>query len=244
MRRHLVPCAIVIGIALGLSACTDPYDPGQRAVGGGLIGAGAGAAIGGAAGGGQGALTGALIGGAVGAVGGAATTPQPPPAARLLSAAARLLPVASRQRRGSGRSQCAGDAAPSGSRCVAPARPTLRRRHSSGGCQSRRRHRSGGSRRVGCTAAGGPAPAARSGVGEQSDRRALHRGVGPEQAAQASGTAAAPRAPCPRAARSRTGGFRRSRAWSGRAPGTGSSRAIVRSGEKRLMQPADGPADQ
>jgi hypothetical protein len=79
VRRHLVPCAIVIGIALGLSACTDPYDPGQRAVGGGLIGAGAGAAIGGAAGGGQGALTGALIGGAVGAVGGAATTPQPPP---------------------------------------------------------------------------------------------------------------------------------------------------------------------
>ena len=31
----------------------DPYDPGQRAVGGGLIGAGAGAAIGGAAGGGR-----------------------------------------------------------------------------------------------------------------------------------------------------------------------------------------------
>jgi len=80
MRRHLVPCAAVLGIALGLSACTDPYDPGQRAVGGGLIGAGAGAAIGGAAGGGRGALAGALIGGTVGAVGGAATTPQPPPA--------------------------------------------------------------------------------------------------------------------------------------------------------------------
>ena len=46
MRRHLVPCAAVLGIALGLSACTDPYDPGQRAVGGGLLGAGAGAAIG------------------------------------------------------------------------------------------------------------------------------------------------------------------------------------------------------
>jgi hypothetical protein len=78
MRRHLVPCAAALGIALGLSACTDPYDPGQRAVGGGLIGAGAGAAIGGAAGGGRGALAGALIGGTVGAVGGAATTPQPP----------------------------------------------------------------------------------------------------------------------------------------------------------------------
>jgi hypothetical protein len=78
MRRHLVPCAAVLGVALALSACTDPYDPGQRAVGGGLIGAGAGAAIGGAAGGGRGAVTGALVGGAVGAVGGAATTPPPP----------------------------------------------------------------------------------------------------------------------------------------------------------------------
>ena len=56
-----------------LSACTDPYDPGQRAVGGGLLGAGTGAAIGGIAGGGRGAATGALIGGAVGAVGGAVT---------------------------------------------------------------------------------------------------------------------------------------------------------------------------
>jgi hypothetical protein len=79
MRPHLVPCAAVLCIALGLSACTDPYDPGQRAVGGGLLGAGAGAAIGGAAGGGRGAVAGALIGGAVGAVGGVATTPQPPP---------------------------------------------------------------------------------------------------------------------------------------------------------------------
>jgi hypothetical protein len=79
MRRHLVPCAAVVVVALGLSACTDPYDPGQRAVGGGLLGAGAGAAIGGAAGGGRGAAAGALIGGAVGAVGGAATTPRPPP---------------------------------------------------------------------------------------------------------------------------------------------------------------------
>jgi len=38
------------------SMAQDPYDPGQRAVGGGLIGAGAGAAIGGAADGGKGAL--------------------------------------------------------------------------------------------------------------------------------------------------------------------------------------------
>ena len=70
-----------LGITLALSACTNPYDPGQRAVGGGLLGAGTGAAIGGLAGGGRGAATGALIGGAVGAVGGAVTTPQPPPPA-------------------------------------------------------------------------------------------------------------------------------------------------------------------
>src|SRR3954467_9744736 len=43
-----------IALLLGLAACSDPYDPGQRAVGGGLLGAGAGAAIGGLAGGGDG----------------------------------------------------------------------------------------------------------------------------------------------------------------------------------------------
>ena len=78
MRRFIAPCALALGMALSITACTDPYDPGQRAVGGGLIGAGAGAAIGGATGGGRGAATGALVGGAVGAVGGAATTPPPP----------------------------------------------------------------------------------------------------------------------------------------------------------------------
>ena len=62
------------GMALGLAGC-DPYNPGDRAVGGGLIGAGAGAAIGGIAGGGRGAGIGALAGAGVGAVGGAATTP-------------------------------------------------------------------------------------------------------------------------------------------------------------------------
>jgi hypothetical protein len=64
------------------AACTDPYDPGQRALAGGLIGAGSGAAIGAVAAGGTRAAAGALIGGAVGAVGGAVTTPhrQPPPA--------------------------------------------------------------------------------------------------------------------------------------------------------------------
>ncbi len=66
-------------LILTLVSCTNPYDPGQRAVGGGLIGAGAGAALGAAVGGGRGAATGALIGGAVGAITGAATTPPPPP---------------------------------------------------------------------------------------------------------------------------------------------------------------------
>ena len=81
MQRSIAPIAATLGMVLALSACTDPYDPGQRAVGGGLLGAGAGAAIGGLAGGGRGAAAGALIGGAVGAVGGVATTPRSPPPA-------------------------------------------------------------------------------------------------------------------------------------------------------------------
>jgi YmgG-like glycine-zipper protein len=81
MHRLIAPAAAALVASMALTACTDPYDPGQRAVGGALIGAGTGAAIGGLAGGGRGAATGALIGGAVGAVGGAATTPQPPPPA-------------------------------------------------------------------------------------------------------------------------------------------------------------------
>ena len=81
MQRSIGLIAAALAMTLALSACTDPYDPGQRAVGGGLLGAGAGAAIGGLAGGGRGAAAGALIGGAVGAVGGAATTPQRPPPA-------------------------------------------------------------------------------------------------------------------------------------------------------------------
>jgi hypothetical protein len=77
MRRWLAPGALAAGLAL--AGCTNPYDPGQRAVGGGLLGAGTGAAIGGAVGGGHGAALGAAIGGATGAVTGAATTPPPPP---------------------------------------------------------------------------------------------------------------------------------------------------------------------
>ena len=77
MRKHLVALVTLGGLTL-LAACTDPYSPGQRALGGAAIGAGTGAVIGGIAGGGQGAGLGALIGGAVGAAGGAATTPQRP----------------------------------------------------------------------------------------------------------------------------------------------------------------------
>ncbi len=73
------PTAIAaIILTLGLAGCTNPYDPGQRAIGGGLIGAGAGAAIGAAAGGGPGAAIGAGAGGALGAITGALTTPPPP----------------------------------------------------------------------------------------------------------------------------------------------------------------------
>src|ERR1700730_13146501 len=79
MYRVIAPGIVAAALVLGLAGCTNPYDPGQRAVGGGLLGAGAGAAIGGAVGGGHGAALGAAIGGATGAVTGAATTPPPPP---------------------------------------------------------------------------------------------------------------------------------------------------------------------
>ncbi|MEI6159686.1 MAG: cell envelope biogenesis protein OmpA [Roseococcus sp.] len=71
--------AFGLSMLLALGACTNPYDPGQRAAGGALIGAGTGAAIGGIAGGGRGAAIVAISGGALGAVAGAVTTPQPPP---------------------------------------------------------------------------------------------------------------------------------------------------------------------
>ena len=55
MLKSTLPRALATGLVLAMCACTDPYDPGQRAVGGGLIGAGTGAAIGALAGGGRGA---------------------------------------------------------------------------------------------------------------------------------------------------------------------------------------------
>jgi hypothetical protein len=82
--QHPMPrtaAALLIGaLALPIGACTNTYDPGQRALGGGLLGAAGGAAIGGAVGGGRGAAIGAGLGAAGGAITGAATTPSAPPA--------------------------------------------------------------------------------------------------------------------------------------------------------------------
>ena len=62
--------AILAVAGLALAACGDT--PGERALTGGLLGAGGGAAIGSLSGN---AGAGALIGGAAGAIGGAVTTP-------------------------------------------------------------------------------------------------------------------------------------------------------------------------
>jgi osmotically inducible lipoprotein OsmB len=72
--RFLIVCAAVLGMGVGLTACNSP---GERAVGGALIGGGSGALIGGAFGGRRGALVGAGIGAVGGAVVGASTAPQP-----------------------------------------------------------------------------------------------------------------------------------------------------------------------
>lgn len=66
-------------LALGaLGGCANTTDPGQRAAGGALVGAGSGAAIGAIAGGPAGAAIGAGVGAVAGAAGGYATTPPPP----------------------------------------------------------------------------------------------------------------------------------------------------------------------
>jgi len=68
MKR--IGLAILVASGLGLAACGET--PGERALTGGLLGAGGGAAIGSLSGN---AGAGALIGGAAGAVGGALTAP-------------------------------------------------------------------------------------------------------------------------------------------------------------------------
>ena len=70
--KPVTTIALFLTVAtIGLTGCGR--NPGDRAVSGGLIGAGAGAVIGAATGGSP--LGGALIGGAAGAIGGAVTSP-------------------------------------------------------------------------------------------------------------------------------------------------------------------------
>ena len=70
--RGMTTGLLLSGLILALAGCGR--STGDRAVSGGLLGAGAGAAIGAVTGGGIG--TGALIGGALGAAGGAVTSPR------------------------------------------------------------------------------------------------------------------------------------------------------------------------
>jgi hypothetical protein len=71
MMSFVVRVIAASGILLGAASCGNT--PGERAVTGGLIGAGAGAGVAAATGGKP--ATGALIGGGVGAIGGAVTAP-------------------------------------------------------------------------------------------------------------------------------------------------------------------------
>jgi len=68
MRRN--PLLLIASLTLVLIAAACGSSPGERAVSGGLLGAGAGAAVGSLSGN---AGTGALVGGGLGAVGGAVT---------------------------------------------------------------------------------------------------------------------------------------------------------------------------
>jgi hypothetical protein len=77
-KRSAIPGLVVAGLLSATAASADPYNPGERALSGGLLGAGTGAVIGAIAGGGHGAGIGAAVGGGLGAVAGAATTPARP----------------------------------------------------------------------------------------------------------------------------------------------------------------------
>ncbi len=70
MRRGIATCVVLIPVALGLAGCG--YSRGDRALSGGLLGAGGGAAIAAVTGGSP--LVGAAIGGGAGALGGALTS--------------------------------------------------------------------------------------------------------------------------------------------------------------------------
>jgi hypothetical protein len=77
-KRSTIASVIGAGLLLTTTAYANPYNPAERAIGGGLVGAGTGAIIGAIAGGGHGAGIGAAVGGGLGAVSGAATTPARP----------------------------------------------------------------------------------------------------------------------------------------------------------------------
>jgi hypothetical protein len=72
MSGRIGSLIVVIGVVATLAGCGRT--PGERALTGGLIGAGSGAAITGLTGGNP--VAGALIGGGVGAIGGAVTAPR------------------------------------------------------------------------------------------------------------------------------------------------------------------------
>ena len=78
MKTSSIVSVIGAGLLFAMTVWADPYNPAERAIGGGLLGAGTGAAIGAIAGGGRGAAVGAAVGGGVGAAVGAATTPAYP----------------------------------------------------------------------------------------------------------------------------------------------------------------------
>jgi hypothetical protein len=76
MKKQLTFASLIgAGLVLATATFADPYNPADRALGGGLVGAGTGAVIGAIGGGGRGAGIGAAVGGGVGAITGAATTP-------------------------------------------------------------------------------------------------------------------------------------------------------------------------
>jgi len=72
MSSRIATMVVLFSLGFVLAACGER--PGERALSGGLIGAGTGAAIGAVTGGSP--ATGALIGGGVGAIGGAVTAPR------------------------------------------------------------------------------------------------------------------------------------------------------------------------
>jgi len=72
--QNTLRVSFVLAVALSLAACGQSQ--GDRALSGGLIGAGSGAAIGAIAGGGPGAAIGAAVGGVGGAAAGALTSPE------------------------------------------------------------------------------------------------------------------------------------------------------------------------